>query len=126
MGELYDDITLQTRYRPMTDEMEARADKLADSMRAEEAEDATEVNQHVLQKTGESQSIQKNTSNDIDEMYEDIAKRDLVQLRDHENDSDDVVPEFSDAADEGLVHIEHHVVRPIDFAGAAYDEQYDE
>ena len=25
-NELYDDITLQTRYRPMTDEMEARAE----------------------------------------------------------------------------------------------------
>ena len=96
-------------------------------MRADEAEEAHETDQKVLQKTGEIQSIQKNTSNDLEDMYKDLAlNRDLVQLRDHENDSDDVVPEFSEPVSLTSISVEHQVPRPVDFAGQAYDETYDE
>lgn len=60
-------------------------------------------------------------------MYRDLAmNKDLVQLRDHENDSDDVVPEFSDPVNLAAVAVEHKEVRPVDFAGASYEETYDE
>ena len=60
-------------------------------------------------------------------MYKDLApNRDLVQLRDHENDSDDVVPEFSDPVNLTTVSVEHTAPKPVDFAGATYDETYDE
>ena len=100
-------------------------------MRADEVEEASEVDQKVLHKTGEIQSIQKNTSNDLDEMYKDLAlNKDLlqlrVQLRDHENDSDDVVPEFSEPVDLQQVSVDHKVAKPIDFAGTPYEEMYDE
>ena len=100
-------------------------------MRAEETEEASEVDQKVLRKTGEIQSIQKNTSNDLEDMYKDLAlNKDLlqlrVQLRDHENDSDDVVPEFSEPVDLQQVSVDHKVAKPVDFAGSPYEEMYDE
>jgi len=36
----------------MTDEMNARADQLAEAMQADEAEDAADTNQKVLHSTG--------------------------------------------------------------------------
>jgi len=60
-------------------------------------------------------------------MYKDLAlNKDLVQLRDHENDSDDVVAEFSDPVNLSVRAVEHFVPRPVDFAGASYEETYDE
>jgi hypothetical protein len=62
-------------------------------------------------------------------MYKDLAlNKDLLQLslKDHENDSDDVVPEFSEPVSLTAVAVEHGVAKPVDFAGAAYEEYFDE
>lgn len=98
-------------------------------MRADEEEQATEIDQKVLERSDGVmiQSVQKNTSNDLEEMYKDLAlNKDLVQLRDHENDSDDVVAEFSEPVNLAAKNVEHKVPKPVDFAGATYEETYDD
>lgn len=98
-------------------------------MRADEAEETADTNQKVLSTTGRMQSVQKNTSNDYEDMYKDLSlNKDLLQLslKDHENDSDDVVPEFSEPVSLTAVAVEHGVKAPVDFAGATYEEYFDE
>ena len=110
------------------EQVRAAEEKLDKEMKAEDEADANPNPRHsqILAQgmtPVDNYVHQPNPSINLNEMYEGVS---LVQLEDHENDEDDIVPELNEAVQAPASFASKQEGKKTDFAGAKFEEVYDE
>jgi len=141
IGELYDNINLQTRHRTRhSDAFDARVQAYEEAMEQDQKDDEAVVAKKEAEEKARSILAQgmtpapavmpelrhPNPSVNMAELYSGLDEPSFVQMKfEHEHDYDDIVPEFTEnvVIEQKKAKIDS---RKTDFNGEKYEEFYDE